>query len=78
MFIEVVGMIRALIRNPNTGQRQWFVFPLYFGKLMAIGCSGNLNNSVEVVEVDGTSRFGTGYYTVEELESLNQIAEGYY
>lgn len=33
---------------------------------------------VEVVEVDGTNRFGTGYYTVEELEALNQIAEGYY
>lgn len=29
-------------------------------------------------EVDGTSKFGTGYYTVEELEALNQIAEGYY
>ncbi len=45
---------------------------------MAIGCSGNLNNPVEVVEIDGTSKFGTGYYTVEELEKLNQIAEGYY
>lgn len=77
-FGEVISMIRALIRNPNTGQHRWFVFPLYFGKLMAIGCSGNLNNPVEVVEIDGTSKFGTGYYTVEELEKLNQIAEGYY
>lgn len=78
MFIEVVGMIRALIRNPDTGQRRWFAFPLCFGKLIEIGFSGDFNDIVEVVEVDGTSRFGTGYYTVEELEALNQIAEGYY
>ena len=30
-------MIRALIRNPNTGQQRWFIFPLYFGKLSEIG-----------------------------------------
>lgn len=45
---------------------------------MAIGCSGNLNNTVEVIAIEGTNRFSTGYYTVEELEALNQIAEGYY
>lgn len=78
MFIEVVGMIRALIRNPDTGQRHWFVFPLYFGKLMEIGCSGNYNNTVEIVAIEGTNRFSTGYYTVEELEELNRLAEGYY
>ena len=71
-------MIRALIRNPNTGRRHWFVFPLYFGKLMEIGCSGNYNNTVEIVAIEGTNRFSAGYYTVEELETLNRIAEGYY
>lgn len=76
--IEVFSMIRALIKNPNTGQRHWFVFPLYFGKLMAIGCSGNYNNTVEIVDIEGTNRFGTGYCTLNELEDLNKIAEGYY
>lgn len=71
-------MIRALIKNPNTGQRHWFVFPLYFGKLMAIGCSGNYDNTVEIVDIEGTNRFGTGYCTLNELEDLNKIAEGYY
>lgn len=78
MFIEVVGIIRALIRNPDTGQRRWFAFPLYFGKLVEIGFSGDFNDIVEVVEVDGTNRFGTGYCTLNELEDLNKIAEGYY
>lgn len=78
MFIEVVGMIRALIRNLDTGQRRWFAFPLYFGKLVEIGFSGDFNDIVEVVEVDGTNRFGTGYCTLNELEDLNKIAEGYY
>lgn len=71
-------MIRALIRNPNTGQRHWFIFPLYFEKLMAIGCSGNGNNLVEIVAIEGTNRFSTGYYTVEELEELNHFAKRYY
>ena len=71
-------MIRALNRNPDTGQRRWFAFPLYFGKLVEIGFSGDFNDIVEVVEVDGTNRFGTGYCTLNELEDLNKIAEGYY
>ena len=36
-------MIRALIRNPDTGQRRWFAFPLCFGKLIEIGFSGDFN-----------------------------------
>ena len=67
-------MIRALIRNPNTGRSCWFEFPLYFGKLIEIGCSGNYKNMVEVLEVEGTTCFSVGYYTLEELEYLNRLA----
>lgn len=68
-------MIKALIKNPNTSQSQWFEFPLYFGKLIEIGCSGNYNNTVEIVQIEGTNKFCVGYYTLTELEKLNQIAE---
>lgn len=69
-------MIRALIRNPNTGQQRWFIFPLYFGKLTEIGFSGDYNDGVEIVEIDGTNQFYTGYCTLNELEDLNRLAEG--
>lgn len=67
--------VRALIRNPNTGQRRWFAFPLYFGKLIEIGFSGDFNDIVEILEVDGTSLFQEGCCRLNELEELNQIAE---
>lgn len=70
-------MIRALIKNPNTGQSRWFDFPLYFGALMKIGCSGNYNNMIEVVEIEGAVCFSPGFYRVEDLERLNQLVDGY-
>lgn len=68
-------MIHALIKNESTGKSAWFGFPLYFGKLSKIGHSGDYNDMVHVQEVEGTNLFGPGYYTLYELEALNNIAK---
>lgn len=67
--------MKALIQNPKTGQKRWFLLPLYFGKLSLIGHSCNYDDQVYVEEVDGTLLFAPGYYTLHELEELNRLAE---
>lgn len=71
----MAGKIQALLIHPPTGQKAWFSFPLYFGKLSRIGHSGSYKELIQVRQLIGTDDFSLGYKTLDELEQLNRIAE---
>ncbi|MDG3142864.1 hypothetical protein MKL29_08605 [Streptococcus suis] len=71
-------MLKAYIVNPSNGQRAWFTFPLYFGKLVKIGHSGSYDDPVEIVAIDGGCSFNAGVYTLYGLERWNcEVEESY-
>lgn len=67
--------ITASLIHPPTGQKAWFTFPIYFGKLSQIGHSGSYDELVEVRQIIGTNDFAIGYKNLHELEKLNRLAE---
>ena len=67
---------RVLIKNPNNGRQAWFSLPLYFGRLSSIGLIGSYDETIEIVDYEGSGFIGYGLFTVADLEQLNRQIEG--
>ena len=67
---------RVLIKNPKNGRQAWFGLPLYFGKLSVIGLTGYYDETIEIVDYEGSGFIGYGLFTVADLEQLNKQVEG--
>ena len=67
---------RVLIKNPNNGRQAWFSLPLYFGRLCSIGLIGSYDETIEIVDYEGSAFIGYGLFTVADLEQLNRQIEG--
>ena len=66
---------RVLIKNPKNGRQAWFSLPLYFGKLSVIGLTGSYDETIEIVDYEGSGFIGYGLFTVADLELLNKQVE---
>ena len=72
----VVNMAsRVLIKNPKNGRQAWFSLPLYFGRLSYIGLTGSYDETIEIVDYEGSGFIGYGLFTVADLEQLNKQVE---
>jgi len=67
---------RVLIKNPKNGRQAWFSLPLYFGKLSVIALTGSYDETIEIVDYEGSDFIGYGLFTVADLEQLNKQVEG--
>ena len=67
---------KVLIKNPKNGRQAWFSLPLYFGKLSVIGLTGSYEETIEIVDYEGSGFIGYGLFTVADLEQLNRQVEG--
>lgn len=67
---------RVLIKNPNNGRQAWFSLPLYFGRLSQIGLAGSYDETIEIIDYEGSGFIGYGLFTVADLEQLNRQVEG--
>ena len=67
---------KVLIKNPKNGRQVWFSLPLYFGKLSVVGLTGSYDETIEIVDYEGTSFIGYGLFSVADLEQLNRQVEG--
>ena len=67
---------RVLIKNPNNGRQAWFSLPLYFGRLSQIGLAGSYDETIEIIDYEGSGFIGYGLFTVVDLEQLNRQVEG--
>lgn len=67
---------RVLIKNPKNGRQAWFSLPLYFGKLSVIGLTGSYDETIEIVDYEGSAFIGYGLFSVADLEQLNKQVEG--
>ena len=66
---------RVLIKNPKNERQAWFSLPLYFGKLSVIGLTGSYDETIEIVDYEGSGFIGYGLFTVVDLEQLNKQVE---
>lgn len=66
---------RVLIKNPKNGRQAWFSLPLYFGKLSVIGLTGSYDETIEIVDYEGSGFIGYSLFTVVDLEQLNKQVE---
>lgn len=67
---------RVLVKNPKNGRQAWFSLPLYFGKLSVIGLTGSYDESIEIIDYEGSGFIGYGLFAVADLEQLNRQVEG--
>ena len=67
--------LKVLIKNPKNGRRAWFGLPLYFGRLSHIGLTGSYDETIEIVDYEGSGFIGYGLFTVADLELLNKQME---
>ena len=67
---------KVLIKNSKNGRQAWFSLPLYFGKLSVIGLTGSYDETIEIVDYEGSGFIGYGLFTVADLEQLNRQVEG--
>lgn len=67
---------KVLIKNSKNGRQAWFSLPLYFGKLSVIGLSGSYDETIEIIDYEGSGFIGYGLFTVADLEQLNRQVEG--
>lgn len=66
---------KVLIKNPKNVRQAWFSLPLYFGKLSQIGLTGSYDETIEIVDYEGSAFIGYGLFTVADLEQLNRQVE---
>lgn len=74
-MVDVEMASRVLIKNPKNGRQAWFSLPLYFGKLSVIGLTGSYDETIEIVDYEGSCFIGYGLFTVSDLEQLNKQVE---
>lgn len=66
---------KVLIKNPKNGRQAWFGLPLYFGRLSHIGLNGSYDETIEIVDYEGSAFIGYGLFSVADLEQLNKQVE---
>ena len=66
---------KVLIKNPKNGRQAWFSLPLYFGKLSVVGLTGSYDETIEIVDYEGSAFIGYGLFSVTDLEQLNKQVE---
>ena len=66
---------KVLIKNPKNGRQAWFSLPLYFGRLSSIGLIGSYDETIEIVDYEGSAFIGYGLFIVADLEQLNRQVE---
>ena len=67
---------KVLIKNPKNGRQAWFSLPLYFGRLSSVGLTGSYDETIEIVDYEGSGFIGYGLFSVADLEQLNRQVEG--
>lgn len=66
---------KVLIKNPKNLRQAWFSLPLYFGRLSYIGLTGSYDETIEIVDYEGSGFIGYGLFSVVDLEQLNKQVE---
>ena len=74
-MVDVEMGSKVLIRNPKNGRQAWFSLPLYFGRLSYIDLTGSYDETIEIVDYQGSGFIGYGLFTVADLEQLNKQVE---
>lgn len=74
-MVDVEMGSKVLIKNPKNGRQAWFSLPLYFGRLSYIGLTGSCDETIEIVDYEGSGFIGYGLFTVADLEQLNKQVE---
>ena len=75
-MVDVEMGSKVLIKNPKNGRQAWFSLPLYFGRLSYIDLTGSYDETIEIVDYEGSGFIGYGLFTVADLEQLNRQVEG--
>ena len=74
-MVDVEMGSKVLIKNPKNGRQAWFSLPLYFGRLSYIDLTGSYDETIEIVDYEGSGFIGYGLFTVADLEQLNKQVE---
>lgn len=74
-MVDVEMGSKVLIKNPKNGRQAWFGLPLYFGRLSYIGLTGSYDETIEIVDYEGSGFIGYGLFAVADLEQLNKQVE---
>ena len=74
-MVDVEMGSKVLIKNPKNGRQAWFGLPLYFGRLSYIGLTGSYDETIEIVDYEGSGFIGYGLFVVADLEQLNKQVE---